>query len=134
MSFEIYLSCYKSGEGSKFPMAVLEEALGRYAKRHDEEHWWILKFPDGGRSDLFFQPGEQIDGGMVSRPCTSPELWSGLIKILKRTSSVLYWPGGGCVVADAAVIADMPPDMIKSLGRPVVTTDPKVILDLIARS
>jgi len=68
---------------------------------------------------------------MVSRPTVSPELWKGLAEILKRTTSVLYWSGTPCVVADASVIPHLPPDMIESLGDPVVTTDRDRILELI---
>ena len=134
MSFEVFLSCYKNGETSTFPLSVLENALAHYADRCDEQHYWVLEFPDGSNSELGLQPGAQIEGCTVFRPSDSPELWNGLIEILKRTMSVLYWPGGPPVVADAAVIPHVPKDMIESLGEPVVTTDREKIFELIRNS
>jgi hypothetical protein len=111
---------------------LVEEIFGPYTTSNKDDSCWVLRFRDGGVSELNVDAGPDIDGFMVSRPPNSPELWRGIIEILKRTTSVLYWPGTPCVVADASVIPHLPPDMIESLGEPVVTTDRDEILELIA--
>ena len=136
MSFEIYISCFRDGEPSTFPRALAEKIFGSYTTSKKDDPSWVLTFPDGDKSELNLGPEPQIDGFMVNRPTGSPELWNGIIEILKRTSSVLYWPGEAtaCVVADAAVIPHLPPDMVESIGTPVVTTDSEKIQDVIRSS
>lgn len=129
----MFLSCVRDGESSTFPLAVVEETLGPYAKSRSK-NGWQLHFPDGGVCDLYFNPAPQTDGFMVSRPSGNPELWKGLIEILKRTTSVLFWPGGVPVVADISVIPHLPKDFIEALGEPVVTTDSDKIRALISKS
>lgn len=133
MSFDMFLFCVQDGEPSTFPLALVEEAFGLYAKSRNE-NGWQLHFPDGGVCDLYFDPTPQTDGFMVSRPSGNPELWKGLIEILKRTTSVLLWPGGPPVIADVSVIPHIPRGMIESLGEPVITTDSDKIRELIRNS
>ncbi|MDE2228973.1 MAG: hypothetical protein KGL11_08035 [Alphaproteobacteria bacterium] len=134
MSFDIFVSCYRDGEASTFPRKLAIELLGRFDPGGKDESHWVLKFPDGGWSEIYVTAGPRIGGFMVTRSPDSPEFWSGLIEILKRTTSVLYWPGGPPVVADASVIPHIPKGMIEALGEPVVTTDRDKILELIRNS
>jgi hypothetical protein len=56
----------------------------------------------------------------VERPCGDRRLWDSLAAVLKLGSVVLYFPGGPSpLVAAESVIADLPPDMVESLGTPV---------------
>jgi hypothetical protein len=133
MSFDIFLGCFQNGKSLKFPQDIVEKALGQYVAER-RKNCWVLSFPDGGRSFLYIDDDNQVGDFSVNRPAASLELWQGLLDILRQTSTVLYWPGGGCVVGNAAVIPHLPPDMIKSLGTPIVATDTQTILDMIKRS
>ena len=42
--------------------------------------------------------------------------------LLQRLPAVLYWSGYGCVVANPAVSAYLPPVMVEALGEPIVVT------------
>ncbi len=133
MSFDLFLGCFQNGKPSTFPQNIVEKALGQYvAERRDG--CWVLSFPNGGRSYLYIDDDSEIGDCNVNRPAASPELWQGLLDILRQTSTVLYWPGGGCAVGNASVIAQLPPDMIKSLSTPIVAADTQTILDMIKRS
>lgn len=133
MSFDIYLGCFQNGKSSTFPQDIVEKALGQYAAER-RDGCWVLRFSDGGQSFLYIDDDSKVGDFSVNRPVASPELWQGLLDILRQTSAVLYWPGGGCVVGNASVISQLPPDMIKSLGTPIVAANTQTILDMIKRS
>ncbi len=134
MSFDMFVSCYRDGRSSTFPRKLAIELLGKFGSSKDDSHW-VLSFPNGGWSEIYIGGTEsQVGGFMVTRSPDSPEFWNGLIEILKQTTSVLYWPGGPPVVADASVIPHIPNGMIDSLGKPVVTTDSDKIRELIRNS
>ncbi|HEX9490888.1 MAG TPA: hypothetical protein VF930_11415 [Stellaceae bacterium] len=130
MSFEVFLQCYRDSEPFRFPRAVVEEAFP-FADRRDPG-CWELKFPDGGRSDLYIDDELEIWNLMVSRLARSPELWTGLFDILRRTGSMLFWPGGGSVVADESVVPHLLPDII--MEPLTVVREGSEILPIIERS
>jgi hypothetical protein len=100
-----------------------------------EHHCWGLSFPDGGKSFLYLKDEQkEIEHICVNRPTDSPELWTGLLEILRETGAVLYWPGGGAVVAAEAHIAHLPQDMIDIFGTPTVVSRGREIEDCIAKS
>ena len=57
-----------------------------------------------------------------------------MFTLMKCVDGVIYWPGGGCVVANKSAIDDMPPDMIAALGTPIVVSSGKEIFEIIRRS
>jgi hypothetical protein len=132
MSFDIWLCCFKNGEDAYFPREIVEEAFGRFAERR-EPKWWSLHYPDGGRSELDVADGPMVSGLTVGRPPAHPAFWEGILSVLQRSSSVLFWPEGGAVVADASVIPDLPADLIEVVGIPMVVTHPEEIVECIVR-
>ncbi|HYL33364.1 MAG TPA: hypothetical protein VEU53_09500 [Stellaceae bacterium] len=92
----------------------------------------ILNFPDGGSSELYIEKDSAISDFMIARPAGSPELWKGLLEILKCTSAVLFWPDGGAVVADESVIQHLPESVIEVVGVPTVVHEPEEIPRLIS--
>ena len=71
---------------------------------------------------------------MIARPIANAMFMKALFDVLERSSGVIYWPGGGCVVADRTVIDELPPDMIESLGIPSIVKSGQEIFDRIAQS
>lgn len=126
MSFDIYLCAWQDGRESPFPLAIVEEALGRFAEWRDETRW-VLSFPDGGTSNLYVGDEPQTSFLSVNRPASSPELWQGMFEILRRTTSVLIRPGGGGIVADASAIAKLVPDIVRTAEEITVVTEPAQI-------
>jgi hypothetical protein len=49
-------------------------------------------------------------------------------------SAVLFWPGGPPVVASGEVVADLPSDMIDSIGQPRVITSGQELVQLVKES
>lgn len=92
-------------------------------------------FPNGGRSFLYLDDDRQeADFFSVNRPADSPELWSGLLEILRETRGMLFWPGGGAVVAHQSDIAHLPPSMIDIFGTPTVVSSGRQIEERIEKS
>jgi hypothetical protein len=132
VSFDVIFSAFRNGEFAPFPLTVLERVWGRFVERR-EPKCWILKFPDGGWSDLYLDPTDEISDFGINRPAGSPELWQGLFDILRETSGVAYW-GSGAVVADEGVIAHLPAGMAEIISPITVVTEPKAIQAAIRKS
>ncbi|HEX9490889.1 MAG TPA: hypothetical protein VF930_11420 [Stellaceae bacterium] len=131
-----HVSLHLSGDGepAPFSLAVLDKFLGQFIEFRSH-HCWSLSFPNGGTSFLYLKDDQnEIDHACVNRPADSPELWIGLLDILRETGGMLCWPGGGAVVADEAHIAHLPPEMIKILGRPTVVGSGREIEECIEKS
>ena len=133
MSFDIFLGSFKNGIQNEFPLAIAENAFGRFVDRREPE-CWVLVYPDGGRGDLYIDDEPMIAGFSVNRPPAHPAFWQGIFDILSSTTSVLFWAGSGCVVASKSVIPDLPQDLIDTVGTPTVVTRPEQILEIIERS
>ncbi len=133
MSFDIWLGNFKNGVAAPFSRSIAEQAFTRFIERR-EPLGWILRFPDGGRADVSIADTTTIEGLSVSRPPASPDFWDGILYILQRTTSVLFWPGTGCVVASEAVIPDLPKKLVEKIGTPTIVTRSKQIPEVIESS
>ncbi len=76
----------------------------------------------------------EIDDGLALEVADSPELWAGLLEILRETRGILFWPGGGAVVSHQANIAHLPPSMIEIFGMPTVVGSGREIEECIEKS
>lgn len=96
---------------------------------------WCLGF-DEGRSfgEIPMADGPLEDGFSVRNPPDHPMFWGIVAGFLAEFGAVLYWPGGGMVVARAEIIPHLPKDMIESLGEPWITTDPEQIRDYVVKN
>lgn len=108
MSFDIFVIRVENGHEAPIPLPILERAFDRFVEFREPAGWGLL-FPDGGRSFLYMREDSANHHFSINRPTSSPDLWAGLFEILRQTGSVLYWPGGGSVVADEAVIPHLTP-------------------------
>jgi hypothetical protein len=120
MSFDLNLMSFKDGEPAAFPKQIVEKALGPFIESRDDG-LCILAFPDGGGGEIFDDEEAETDGVTISR-ASGIAIYDALYEILRQTHSVLIWSFGGCVVADALVIPDLPDGLIEELGQPVVVT------------
>jgi hypothetical protein len=133
MSFEIFLSNFKDGETVPLPRSLLYTIFGKFCLGIDADSW-ELQFPDGGQCQMtvdYFSPSAGIT---VSRPPASLDFWDGILKLLKETTSCLYWPGGGPAVANLSVREHLPADMIQGLGEPIVVKSSTQIIAAIKKS
>jgi hypothetical protein len=123
MAFDMFLQCYRNCQPSPSPRTIVEQAFASSRDPTDIDVW-VLRFPNGGVSELFIGEEQEIWDLMFNGAPNSPELWSGIFEILKRTGSVLFWPGGGWVVTDEAVIDHLRPDILDGTDPVYVVSSP----------
>lgn len=141
MSFDIFLASVHAGEPMPFPRAILEEIFQPYIEPHEGTSIHV-RFPDGWDAWLDCSDVVEVDGvscvyGLViNRPPVSPEFWDGLIELMRRTPTVLLWPGDGVcsVVVNPDVIKELSPGQIESTGIPAVITTKEEISKYITES
>jgi hypothetical protein len=129
MSFDIFLDAYYRRMPTSFPRKIVEEIFAPMIAGRDDRGWDLDPI---GR--VYIDDTAEIGGFSVNRPPETPAFWDAMLTVLRRTPSVLYWPGrrGGCAcVADPDVIRNMPADMVESLGEPLVVTSGAAIREAI---
>lgn len=131
MSFDIFVEAFENGKPRFYPRDVLAKAFGSFCDMSDPK-WWNVADSFAG---IQLDDAPQVDGFGVNRPPGSDHpFWPALLNVLRETSSVLYWPGGGPVITDKSVEASLPRGMIKALGPPKVVTSVEEIGQLIEES
>jgi hypothetical protein len=120
MSFDLELMAFKDGGPAMFPSRIVNEALAPFIQSRDDE-MCLLAFPDGGGGEMPADNDEEMETSGVSiGGASGTDIYSALYEILRQTNSVLFWSFGGCVVADASVISDLPDGFTDDLGEPIV--------------
>jgi hypothetical protein len=134
MSFDIFLVCVDHGSVATFPSSIIKDAFAPFIESRDKSSWKLVNC----LADVWIEEDEaETDGFMVSRPPGDEDhpFWAALLDIMRKTQTVLFWPSVGpephAVVAEAAVIAHMPPDMIEKLGTPALVKSPAEFLERI---
>lgn len=144
MSFEAYLACFQDGEEGYFPTTVVDEAFAPFVTGRDPEFsLWTVTYNDApsilDQTDLYLnrdpEDASRCSGVTLARPSGNPHLFDSLLKILKTTNSTVY-SGGECppMVGRIETIAHLPPEMIETLGSPVVVSSGGEIRGWLARS
>ena len=129
MSFDIFFQCLENGDNGEFPVALFERGFRPFAEHWDADHVF-LKYPDGGMGEIYAETaGETMNGFMISHAPAHPEFWQALFELLRETSSCLFWPGGGQVIARSSTRDHPAPDMIEALGEPSLVSSPQQIID-----
>lgn len=127
MSFELYVSTFRDEEFFYFPAVHIRMHFSPIivGQRHGS---WCLGF-DEGRSfgEIPMADGPLEHGFSVRRPPDHPVFWTIIARFLVEFGAVLYWPGGGMVVARANIVPHLPKSMVEGLGEPWITTDPERI-------
>jgi hypothetical protein len=67
-------------------------------------------------------------GGVSIDHVSGGDIYDALFEVLRQTNSILTWSFGGCVVANTAVIADLPEGLIDDVGSPLVVSSGSDIL------
>ncbi|WP_234249904.1 hypothetical protein [Billgrantia desiderata] len=132
MSFDVYLQSFSHGDPVGIPCDAIRETFGD-ALSETEADWWRLSFSPDVSCDLSLSAldddPQSIHSIIVERPCHDHRLWDGLAHLLGKGSSVIYFPGcSGPLVADIAVVAHIPRDMLDTLGQPLLVKSGQDIL------
>ena len=127
MSFDIFFVCVDQGEVASFPRSIIEERFAPFIKSRTRDSWELID----SLADVWIREDVQTSGFMVSRPPGDEKhpFWQALLDIMRETQTVLHWPSGGplphAVVANESVIAHMPADMLRVVGRPKIVHKPE---------
>ncbi len=131
MSFDVYLQSFHRGEFAGIPRQRIRDAFGEHLTE-TELDYWQLRYDDANSCDLNLTTHDtdvsMVRGFTVHRPCADQRLWDALASILTLGDIVLYFPSGRApLVARSTVTQHLPPDMVESLGQPVVVTSGREI-------
>lgn len=127
------MDSFENGEVAGIPRQLLRAAFGPHLAENEPE-LWRLRYDDINSCVVYLtadpnDPG-MITGFMVHRPCVDQRLWDALATVLALGNVVLYFPGGrASLVGRGSVTGHLPPDLVESLGQPVVVTSGREIQD-----
>ena len=132
MSFDVYLQSFDRGEFAGIPRQRLRVAFGAHLSE-TETDFWQVRYDDMNSCNLYLTAHDtdarMLHGFTLNRPCADQRLWDALPSILALGNIVLYFPGGRQpMVAHSKVTQHLPPDMIESLGQPIVVTSGREIM------
>lgn len=137
MSFEVYLQCFGEANRSGISRAAVR-SLFPILERESEPDYWRVRYDDKNSCEIgvtaVASERALLKSLYVDRPCADLRLWEGLLAILRMGSVVMFWPGGPPVVADEAIGAKLPRDMIDALGPPRTIGSAEEILKLLRES
>ena len=139
MSFSLYLSCFHNGESAGFPCQMLEDAFRPYIAYQGGNYWqlafpdWMHIYPDIPHGEIYLDDSSVLNGFAVNRPPDNRLFWGVMMDLLRQLPAVIYWDGYGCVVANPAMIHQLPPRMVEALGPPIVVTRMEEIWEAIKR-
>ena len=130
MSFEIYMEAFQNHESFDYEREIVEDIFAPLISERDRDNW---KLSAGGVVRIDEAP--KVSGFSVGRPPGADAFWDGLLAIMQRTPSVLFWPDEGrtACVADAAVIPRLPPDMLEAVGEPFIVSNGREIIRAIRK-
>jgi hypothetical protein len=136
MSFDVYLQCF-AGEPVGIPRAGVR-ALFPIVEEKSEPDYWSVHYDPANSCKINVTPSESdselITSLSVNRPCGDLRFWESVLAILRMGPVVLYWPGGGPVVSGDEVAADLPLEIVESLGQPLAVNSAQAIVDAIQAS
>jgi len=134
VSFEVYLQCFGESEHSGISRAVVRSLFPVIAEESEPDYWRVRydnkNWCNIGVTAMTSDKG-MLKSFYVDRPCGDLKLWEGLFAVLRMGSVVIFWPGGPPVVAVEAVAADLPEDMIDSIGPPRLVSSAEELLRLL---
>lgn len=131
MSFNIFVSRFRGGGSSTFPAEEIRKRFGPIIVG-ERRGIWHLGFEEGGSwAEIHIPTEEFVEGFSVRRPAGYVAFWEIIAGFLKDLDCVLWWPGGGAVMARLDVMSHLPDSFIESMGIPWVTTDPEQIRDYV---
>jgi hypothetical protein len=136
MGFEVYLQCF-AGESSGISRDSVR-ALFPIVEESSEPDHWSVRYDGVNSCRIHVTPAksnnELITALGVSRPCGDVRFWESMLAILRMGSVILYWPGGGPLVASQLVADELPQEITEMLGQAQCVHSARDIMDAIRES
>lgn len=135
MSFDIYLQCVAGDPVGVSRSAV--RSLFPIDEKSEPDYWSV--FYDRLNSCKINVTASKSDNELITslsanRPCGDVRFWEAVLAILRMGPVILYWPGGGPLVGNNAIAADLPPEIVESLGQARAVGTAQEIMDAIRES
>jgi hypothetical protein len=136
MGFEVYLQCF-AGEPPGISRAAVR-ALFPIIEESSALDYWSVQYGPADSCRIGATPSETdaelITSLCVYRPCGEVQFWESVLAILRMGPAMLYWPGGGPVVASPMRADGFPDEIAESLGQPLCVGSAQEIMDAIRES
>jgi hypothetical protein len=137
VSFEVYLQCFGESERSGISRAAARR-LFPVVEEESEPDYWRIQYDPKNSCDIGVTALGSDQAMLVSlcihRPCADLRLWEGLFAVLRMGSVVVLWPGSPAIVFGDTIGANLPKDMIGSIGPPRSVHSAAEILRLLRES
>jgi len=130
MSYDLWISRFEDGEVVPFPRQWVLDEFGPYVLEAGEG-FLNLRFPGGGEPCLYLGDGAEVDSLRINWPYGSPELESGILRLLRRSTMVIYGPDTPIVVGRGDTRSHLPGDMVETLGEPIVVGEGSSVLGVL---
>lgn len=136
MGFEVYFCFLGETERVGIPRDAVCSLFP--VEKESEPDFWHIRYDDKNSCDIGVTPRESergmLQGMYVDRPCGDLRLWEGLLSVLRMGTVAMFWPGGPPIIASEDTAAELPTDMIDSIGEPCVVNSVAEILCLLQES
>jgi hypothetical protein len=136
MGFDVYLQCF-AGEPLGISRAAIR-ALFPIDEENSEPDYWSIHYSPTDSCKISVTASESdaklITSLCVYRPCGEARFWESVLSVLRMGPVMLYWPGGGPVVASQMAANEFPREIAESLGQPLNVTSAREIMDAIRAS
>jgi hypothetical protein len=136
VGFEVYLQCFV-GEPPGISRAAVR-ALFPIDEECTEPDYWSVSYDRANSCHIRVTPGHSNDGRItalcVYRPCSDIRFWESILSILKMGPVMLYWPGGGPLIANELAADALPQELVEWLGHAKCVQSAQQIMDAIHAS
>ena len=133
MSFDIMLQRFHDGQSVTFSRKLVDEIFDPFVV-HRDPAFIRVRYPDQSGADIWLGADEEEISGIMFNHCGGEQFADAFFELLKRTGSVIYWPGGGCVVADPDIGKELPSSMTEALGAPITVHSGREIFECTIQS
>jgi hypothetical protein len=136
MGFEVYLQCF-AGEPPGISRAAIR-GLFPIVEKTSEQDYWGVQYGSSDSCNIRVTASESdaelLTSFCIYRPCGDVRFWESVLAILRMGPVMLYWPGGGPLVASTARSNEFPQEIAESLGQPLSVNSAHEIMDAIRAS
>jgi hypothetical protein len=135
MGFELYLQCFASGRPAGIPRAAVRALFPVVEEESEPDYWRVRYDPTNtctiGVTSVDADP-TRAGSLCIYRPCGDMRLFDAVLSVLRMGSVILYFPGVAApLVASESVAADLPQELVDSMGQPRCMRSAQEILDII---
>lgn len=115
MSLDIGVHVFRDGQDGFIPRSFVEQAFHGLTKNPEDELWYLTT-PDGEETwgTLLIDVEPNVSGFSINRPPFFDEFLAALLKVLRQTPSVLWWPSNDIYLcaANPDIVRHAPPDFL----------------------